>query len=415
MFDMPESRLAVLSVHTSPLAQPGSGNSGGMNVYVHALASALARAGVDCDVITRAEHPELVGRIVDVEPGFRVLHLAAGPAAPVEKHALVDLVDDLARATLVHMEEFGVDYRAIHANYWLSGAVGHRLKHELDRPLVATFHTLARVKAEAGIGDDPQQRARVEGEVVACADLMLASTDEEREQLAGLYTADRDRIEIVPPGVDHEMFSPGTAPERAAARAALGLEGKRVLLFVGRIQPLKGARLALGCLAELGDPDAVLVVVGGPSGPEGDDELARLHALARTPALAGRVRFVDAQPHGQLCAFYRAADVCLVPSRSESFGLVALEAAACGTPFVAADVGGLRSLVDDGLTGFLVEGRAPADYAAPVSMLLSDVDLTDAMGVSAEARSRRYAWSITAGRLRRLYADLVSRAPVSCR
>ncbi len=411
---MPESRLAVLSVHTSPLAQPGSGDSGGMNVYVHALASALARAGVECDVLTRAERPELVGRIVDVEPGFRVVHLAAGPVASVEKHTLVDLVDELADATLAHMDAAGVEYRALHANYWISGAVGHRLKHELDRPLVATFHTLARVKAEAGLGDDPQQRARVEGEVVACADLMLASTDEEREQLGALYTADLNRIEIVPPGVDHEMFSPGTDSDRAAARAALGIADKRVLLFVGRIQPLKGAGLALGCLAELGDPNAVLVVVGGPSGPEGDDELARLHALARTPGLSGRVRFVDPQPHGQLCAFYRAADVCLVPSRSESFGLVALEAAACGTPVVAADVGGLRSLVDDGLTGFLVEGRTPAEYAAPVSMLLSEPDLADAMGVSAEARSRRYAWSITAGRLRRLYADLVSRAPVSC-
>lgn len=407
-------RLAVLSVHTSPLAQPGTGDGGGMNVYVRALATALARAGVECDVLTRRDHPGQPA-IVDVEPGFRVVHLDAGPAESVPKHGLVELVEPLVDATLEHLITEELGYDALHANYWISGAAGHRLKHELDLPLVATFHTLARVKADAGVDDDPAQRARVEQEIISCADLMLASTDGERDQLASLYSADRERIEIVPPGVDHEVFLAGTSDQRAADRAALGLDGRPALLFAGRIQPLKGADLAVRTLAELDDPRAVLLVVGGPSGVDGTAELERIHELVYELGVVEQVRFVPPQPHERLAAFYRAVDVCLVPSRSESFGLVALEAAACGTPVVAASVGGLCSLVDDGLTGFLVEGRAPQDFAGPASLLLDDPDLAAAMGLSAEARSRRYAWSITAARLRRLYADLLARDPVSCR
>jgi D-inositol-3-phosphate glycosyltransferase len=406
-------RLAVLSVHTSPLAQPGAGDGGGMNVYVRALASALARAGVECDVLTRRDHPGQPS-VVEVEPGFRVVHLGAGPPEPLPKHALLDLIEPLTDATLDHMQAEDLRYDTLHANYWISGALGHRLKHELDLPLVATFHTLARVKAEAGVDDDPAQRARVEQEIISCADLMLASTAGEREQLAGLYAADRERIEIVPPGVDHEMFPSVSPAERAASRADLGLDAGPALLFVGRIQPLKGADLAVRTLAALDDPNAVLLIVGGPSGPGGVAELERLHDLVRRLGLVDQVRFVPPQPHERLAMFYRAVDVCLVPSRTESFGLVALEAAACGTPVVAASVGGLRSLVDDGVTGFLVDGRDPLDFAGPVSLLLKDGELSAEMSANAAARSRRYAWSITAARLRRLYADLLVREPVSC-
>ena len=404
-----DRRVAMFSMHTSPLAQPGAGDSGGMNVYVRALASALAQAGVDCDVYTRAEHPEQPD-IVQVEPGFRVLHVPAGPRAPVEKHALFDLVDpfvDAAEAML--LEEPPVD--VLHANYWLSGAVAHRLKHALDLPLVATFHTLARVKADAGVDDDPELRTRIEQEIITCSDLILASTDDERAQLATLYDADPERIEIVAPGVDHTEFEPG---DRARARNRLGLDGRRVILFVGRIQPLKGVDVAVRCLAALDDPQATLVVVGGPSGAGGEAELARVHRLVDELDLTEQVRFVPPQPHAGLAEFYRAADVCLVPSRTESFGLVALEAAACGTPVVAGAVGGLRSLVDDKQTGYLVEGRAPADFAAPVARLLADPVLAAKIGANAVARSRRYSWSMAAARLRRLYGDLTARALVRC-
>ncbi len=384
-----------------------------MSVYVRALATALARAGVECDVLVRREDTD-VPTVLEVEPGFRVVHLDAGPAAPVSKHDLIDLVEPMVAATIDHADRDGA-YDMFHANYWVSGAVGHRLKHELDRPLVATFHTLARVKADAGIDDDPALRSRLEHEIVACADLMLASTESERDQLELLYGADVGRVEIVPPGVDHEIFHPVTRIQRAAERRSLGLGSGPALLFAGRIQPLKGVDLAVEALAELHDPGATLLVVGGPSGPDGDAELDRLHELVTKLELDGQVRFVPPQSHAALARYYRAVDVTLVPSHSESFGLVALEAAACGTPVVAAAVGGLCSLVDDGATGFLVDSRDPVDYAAPIARLLSDPGLAVEIAARAEAAARRDAWSMTAARLRRLYTDLLARDPVSCR
>jgi D-inositol-3-phosphate glycosyltransferase len=401
-------RIAMLSVHTSPLAQPGSGDGGGMNVYVRSLASALARAGVECDVLTRAEHEDLAP-IVELEPGLRVVHLRAGPVRPVPKDELRGLVDELVVAARDHLARTPT-FDGLHAHYWISGAVGHQLKHELDLPLVTTFHTLAHTKAAAGVDDDPIDRAHVEAEVVACSDQVVASTLEERAELVADYGADPDRIEVIPPGVDHATFSPG---DRDAARARLGLPGGPSLLFVGRIQPLKGADLAIRCLAELPGA-ATLVVVGGPSGADGVAELERLRALARDLDVTDRVRWVSPQPHESLADWYRSADVCLVPSRSESFGLVALEAAACGTPVVAANVGGLRSLVDDGHTGYLVDVRTASAFAEPVERLLGDAELGREMGRNACDRSGRYTWSITAARLRRVYADLGARELVSC-
>src|SRR5215207_10964799 len=205
---MSVQRVAMLSVHTSPLAQPGAGDGGGMNVYVRSLASNLARAGVACDVLTRAEHAEQPP-VVEIEHGFRVVHLAAGPTAPVPKRALPELVDPFVDAALGFFAAERESPDVLHANYWISGAVGHRLKHELDLPLVTTFHTLERVKAEVGLGDNVPLRPRVEAEVVRCADLVVASTREEHDQLVRHYGADPERIEIITPGVDHTVFSPG--------------------------------------------------------------------------------------------------------------------------------------------------------------------------------------------------------------
>lgn len=406
---MSARRIAVFSLHTSPLAQPGEGDGGGMNVYVRALAAAVARSGVECDVYTRATS-RTAATVVPVEPGFRVIHVPAGPRADVPKNELFDLVEPFTVAAEEMMRDRApVD--VVHANYWLSGAVAHRLKHRLGLPLVATFHTLARVKADAGVDDDPAHRTTVEHEVVSCADLMLASTSEERSHLADLYAADPARIEVVPPGVDHTVFSPG---DRDAARTRLGIEARRVLLFAGRIQPLKGVDLAVRSLATLADPDAELLVVGGPSGRSGELEVRRTRRLAADLGVADRVRWIRPQPHERLADYYRAADVCLVPSRTESFGLVALEAASCGTPVVAAAVGGLRSLVVDGRTGFLVEGRSPADYAAPVARILADPAAAAGLSRAAVAHSAQYSWSTTAARLRRLYGDLAARRPVRC-
>jgi len=401
-------RVAMLSVHTSPLAQPGTGDGGGMNVYVRALGSALARAGVAVDVLTRAEHPEQPPVVV-VEPGFRVLHVPAGPCAPVPRAMLPELVSEFSDVAREQLERCGAEYDLLHANYWVSGAVGHRLKHELGLPLVTTFHTLDRVKAEVGLADDVALRPRVEAEVVRCADLVVASTFEEHDQLVRHYGADPERIEIISPGVDHRVFSPG---DREAARRRVGLAPGPTVLFVGRIQPLKGADLVVRALAELETRPANLAIVGGPSGVDGEAELDALHALVADLGLDAQVRFVPPQPHEELADYYRAADVCAVPSRTESFGLVALEAAACGTPVVAANVGGLRFIVDHGATGFLVDERDPTAYAAVIDRVLGAS--TDVMREQAVARSARYRWSIAAARLRRHYSDLTARALVQC-
>ena len=401
--------LAVLSMHTSPLAQPGTGDGGGMNVYVRELAAALARAGVECDVYTRSYRPGLAP-VVAVEPGLRVHHVEAGPPAGVAKEALPELVEEFTAGVLDRMLA-GAPADAIHANYWLSGLAGHILKHELDLPLVSTFHTLARVKAEGD--DEPERRAAAEAQIMGCSDAVLASCTVEAHQIAELYGTESERIEIVAPGVDHAFFSPGHRPQ---ARRALGLPADGpMLLFVGRIQPLKGLDVAVNALAHIDRRDAFLVVVGGPSGPQGEAEVDRITKLVAETGLTDRVRFVPPQRHELLSTYYRAADVCLVPSRSESFGLVALEAAACGTPVVASAVGGLRTLVDHGHTGFLVVGRHPETFGAFTAELLDNPGLAARMSARAADRARQYTWSVAAGRLRRLYADLTARSLVECR
>ena len=401
-------RVAMLSMHTSPLAQPGSGDGGGMNVYVRELVSALAQAGLDCTVYTRDDgdrpRPDVL-----VEPGFRVVHIADGVRGAAKEH-LPELVPAFTKGVAAHLEANG-GTDVLHANYWLSGVAGHHLKHQLDLPLVCTFHTLARVKAESG-DPEPERRERAEADIIGCADAVLASCTEEAAQFERLYGPVPGRLEIVAPGVIHAFFAPG---DRRGARHALGLGDHPVLLFVGRIQPLKGLDVAVRALAQLPQRDAVLVVVGGASGADGDAEVRRVHALADELGVADRVRFVPPQPHHLLSSWYRAADVSIVPSRSESFGLVALEAAACGTPVVASAVGGLRTLVDDGHTGYLIDGRDPADFAAAVGTILGDPRLAEEMSVSAAARARRYTWSTAAARLRRLYADVAATALVQCR
>lgn len=379
-----------------------------MNVYVASVASALAHAGVDCDVLVRRDDPRQPA-VLTVEPGYRVVHVDAGPPAPLDKAGAALHVDEFASNARRFVADGGYD--ALHAHYWMSGTVAHRLKHELDLPLVSTFHTLAAVKAAAGF-DGAAARELFERDVVRCSDLVVASTAAEAGHLVALYGADADRVEVVPPGVDHGLFHDGG---RAADRAALGLAGAKVMLFAGRIQPLKGADLALDAFAALADPSAVLLMVGGPSGGDGPAELERLHRQVRRLGLGDRVRFVPAVPHAQLARYYRAADVCVVPSRSESFGLVALEAAACGTPVVAAAVDGLQSLVDDGHTGVLVGTRDPLQWADAIGRILRDPELASEMGTSAAARAGRYSWSITAARLRRLYGDVAARELLQCR
>ncbi|MGH9114884.1 MAG: glycosyltransferase [Acidimicrobiales bacterium] len=426
--------LAVLSMHTSPLAQPGTGDGGGMNVYVRELCAALARSGVRCEVFTRADHPASAP-VVSVEPGFRVHHVPAGPALPVPKEHLPDLVPSWTAGVgdrLADLAGAGTPVDAIHANYWLSGLAGHTLKHQLEVPLLVTFHTLDRVRADASPEElsaaEPARRALAEAEIVGCADAVLASCSVEAEQLVELYDAPPERIAVVPLGVDHAIFSPG---RRSQARRAIGLAGVApMVLFAGRIQPLKGLSLAVGALglvrAEGREArragretdavlaDAVLVVAGGPSGPHGHEELEAVKRQVAGLSLDGAVRMLPPQRHEILSSYYRAADACVVPSHSESFGLVALEAAACGAPVVASAVGGLTTLVDDGRTGFLVEGREPSDYAQPLAAILTDPRLGARLGSTGALQAGAYTWSAAARGLWDRAEALMSASLVAC-
>jgi D-inositol-3-phosphate glycosyltransferase len=401
-------RVAVLSLHTSPLDQPGTGDSGGMNVYVRAVAGRLADLGVAVDVFTRCAGRG-VPEVEELAPLFRVIQIPAGPCAPVPKGVLADFVPRFTEAVLSH--PFGTRYDLVHAHYWLSGRAGLVAKERWGVPLVATFHTLGRVKdLSLGDGESAEPRHRLEGEeaVIRAADRILVPTPAEAANIHRLYDGQPGRIRLVPPGVDSTLFRP---LPKEPARASLGLAGKRVVLFVGRLQPLKGPDVAIRTVAEAirRAPglarDVALAVVGGPSGPASG--LGELRALAEHLGIGERVHFLSPRPHEELPQVYAAADVLLMPSRSESFGLVALEAQACGVPVVAAAVGGLRYVVAEGKGGFLLAGHDPAAHARRVLEVLSDPQLAARLSGAAVRHARGFPWEATASRVLSVYAELV--------
>jgi len=403
----PPRRIGLLSVHTSPLELPGSGDSGGLNVYLGALARQLAASGNTIDIFTRSAGADLPPT-VEVDDGVTVHHITAGPAA-AGKDELTSHLCAFYLAMASHPAVSGLDL--MHGHYWMSGWVGRQLRRRHGLPLVQSFHTLARVKNGAlAPGDRPEPPLRVAAEerVVADADAVIASTGAEACILRDEYAANPARLHVVAPGVDLEVFGDGI--DRHAARQALG--GGRIVLFVGRLQPLKAPDLAIRTLAALdaqlprdGMPTR-LVIVGGPSGPPGDAHPPALRRLAEELGVGDRVAVLAPRPQRELAALYHAADVVIVPSHSESFGLVALEAQACGTPVVAADVGGLRAIVAGG--GALVTGRDPRDFAAAVAPFLLDGRVRDAASRAGRATAARYGWPATAQATLDVYADVLS-------
>lgn len=405
-------RVAVISLHTSPLDQPGAGDSGGMNVFIRAAAERVVGRGVDVDVFTRCRGQDLSE--VELGGGSRLIHVQAGPCAPVPKDELPRYLPPFLGGVLRHARFEGTRYDLVHSHYWLSGWIGRSTKEIWGVPLVASFHTLGKVKNySAGIGEAPEPSTRLAGEerVIAESDRIVAATPAEATQLVGLYGADPERIRVVPPGVDHLLFFPRP---RDQARARLHLTGVRLLLFVGRLQAHKGPDLAVRALAEAvardpnGTRDAVLAIVGGPSGTGHGVEVARLMDLASALGVGERVMLFPPQPQARLADFYAAADVVHVPSRSESFGLVALEAQACGAPVVASAVGGLRYIVEDGETGYLVEGHDPGDHAGRLLAVLADPRAARRMGEAGVARSFRFSWDATATEMVSVYRELLN-------
>ncbi|MGI9648712.1 MAG: glycosyltransferase [Acidimicrobiia bacterium] len=400
-------RVAYLSMHTTPLAQPGIGDAGGMNVYIDRLARTMAARGIEVEVFTRRTDPAQPEDVVVAE-NYKVVHITAGPEEPLPTAALADSVQEFALGVTKWAGANRADYDVVHSHYWLSGWAGVIVKQQLEIGLAHSFHTLGRIKEANRIrsrAPDSLRRIATEQEVIEFADCVIASTPFEFEDLVGHYGTEPESICISPPGVDHSVFLPGS---RSQARDRLGIEFGPLLLFVGRIQPLKGVDVAIETLAELRQqhPLARLVIVGGPSGPDGDAEMAHLRQLAAQRGLENEVVFRPPETHEVLADFYRACDVLLMPSRTESFGLVAVEAQASGLPVVAANVGGLAYAVADEQSGSLIDGSDPSRWAAAIDSIIGDAEVAARFSKGAVRHSERFSWEATADRLLELYSGI---------
>jgi D-inositol-3-phosphate glycosyltransferase len=401
--------LAIVSLHASPVAALGAGENGGMNVYIRAVCEELSRRGIPTEVFTRRTSPDGVDRVRLAEKSW-VTRLAVGPADDIDKAQLFDLLPDFTEALLREQRRRRADYGLIHSHYWLSGWVATRLRDEWNLPWFHTFHTLARVKNEQaaeGAVVEPEHRIAVEQAIVRNCDRLIASSTQEADDLVRLYSAARTRLSVVAPGVDLEVFS-----ERPTAtlRKSLGLGDAGVVVFAGRLERLKGAETVIRAMAILARDGAhaelpVLLVIGDDSHNGASEsrlsggERARLEALAASLGIAGQVRFVGPVDQPTLARYFSLAAVCVVPSYSESFGLVALEAAATGTPVVAARVGGLPTIVKDGLTGFTLVSHDPAQYAERIGRLLADEELRRCFSRRSRLVATQFTWKDTVDRL----------------
>jgi D-inositol-3-phosphate glycosyltransferase len=397
-------RIATLSVHTSPLEQPGTGDAGGMNIYIVEVSKRLARLGVEVEIFTRATGSTLPP-VVEMAPGVSVRHITAGPFEGLSKEDLPSQLCAFTNGVLRTEAAYPPGYYdLVHSHYWMSGQVGWLARERWGVPLVHTAHTLAKVKNRSiAAGDRPEPKARVIGEeqVIAEADRLVANTRFEAQDLVTCYDADPTRLTVVQPGVDLERFRPG-----AVDRARFGLpERGHVVAFVGRIQPLKGPDVLIRALPEM--PGVTVVICGGPSG-SGLDRPTALMELAASLGVADSVRFLPPQTADDLAALYRAADLVAVPSHNESFGLVALEAQACGTPVVAAAVGGLVTAVRDGVSGVLVDGHDPAAWARVLAKLLAEPCRREELSIGAVRHAANFSWDRTAEGLLRVYREAVT-------
>lgn len=406
-------RIAMLSAHTSPLEQPGDGDAGGMNVYVLELAKQLAKREIEVEIFTRATSSHQPP-VVDAFDGVRVHHVSAGPFEGLQKNdlpaQLCSFVRDVLRAEVEREPGY---FDLVHSHYWLSGQVGTVARERWHVPLVHSMHTMAKVKnALLADGDTPEPIGRIlgEDEIVRLADRLIANTGEEKHDLVTMYGAEPSTVAVIHPGVDLAVFRAG---RQAEARALLGLPADaHILLFAGRIQPLKAPDILITAAAELlrREPalraELVVAIVGGASGT-GLEHPSALVDLAGRLGVADVVRFVPTVAQHDLADWYAAATLVCVPSYNESFGLVAIEAQACGTPVVASRVGGLATAVSDGVSGILIDGHHPGDYADAFGRIIADPPLRESMSQKAVHHAEAFGWDVTAERTLEVYRQAI--------
>jgi len=396
------SKIATLMVHTSPLDQAGVGDAGGMNVYVVETAKKMAQAGVSVDIFTRANKPNLP-ETVEIAEGVNVKHLVAGPFEGLSKEELPSQLGALTSAFMNHQKQLPSNYYSLlHSHYWISGQLGWMVSEATSIPLIHTMHTTAKVKnlnLAAGEKPEPHTRAIGEEQVVQAATGLIANTDAEAASLVSLYDACPDRVFVVAPGVDLQTFSPGDG--KAAARNRLNIAPDAIMLtFVGRVQPHKGPDVLLKAAAEMVmhtphlRAKLAVVIIGGASGSV--NELEKIKSLARFLKIEDITHFIEPASREVLPDWYRASDLVCVPSYSESFGLVALEAQACGTPVVATAIGGLRTAVSDGISGSLVDGHDPKAWSAVISRLIMEPQRRLLLGMNAVEHASHFGWEGTA-------------------
>lgn len=410
--------IAMISYHTCPLAILGGKNTGGMNVYVRELTRFLGRVGVHVDVFTRSmdEHVPQVSH--DLGYFNRVVHIPAGPEIFLQKENLADHIADFASGIMAFSEKKGITYDLVHCHYWMSGIAGEILKREWQVPMLQMFHTLGLMKQR--IGRTPEERegeARVEGEkeVMAAADRIIAATEAERSQLELLYGINHQKVTIIPPGVDTHHFYPIPPDE---AKEAIGIDPReRMALFVGRIEPLKGVDALLRAMAivkrtckQFVCPHYLVIIGGDPEGhPERDTgEMGRLQELAKSLGLGEIVLFLGKRGQGTLPYYYSAAEVVVMPSHYESFGMVALEAMACGTPVIASKVGGLAYLVQEGETGYFVPAQDPEALAEKLRLLFVNRKLRNRLGTQAVVYAQQFRWEEITDEIAAVYRQMIA-------
>ncbi len=419
-------RIAMLSVHTCPLATLGGKETGGMNVYVRDLSREFGRRGIYVDVFTRSQNPNIPRVSAVLGHRCRVVHLPAGPETPYNKNKVFDHLPEFVEGVKRFAEQHRVGYDVLYSHYWLSAWVARALRERWGTPVVQMFHTLGHMKNRVAQRESDREtdvRIAVETEIVGFADRLVAATPAEKAQLSWLYGADPRKISVVSPGVDLRRFHP---INKSLAKSHIGVpEHHHLILFVGRIEPLKGIDTLLQAIALVAQrhsdwlPDMCVSVIGGdPSKGERAEnaEMARLHALREELGIGDLVTFLGAKDQDTLQYYYSAAEIVVVPSHYESFGMVALEAMACGTPVIASEVGGLAFVVRDGVTGFHVPERDPEALAAKIELLLADEVLRMRLGRRAACWAESYGWSVIADRLLDLFHEVVGfkMAAVAC-